>query len=130
MNENPNHNQNHNQNAPCVLLLDDNLMSSARIVRRLEGANYRVITARDARSLAASTCSDQWACILINLGSRSLNGVAQIESCRELFPKVRVWGFCGHLEIEIRRAAKAAGIDRLLTNEQVFNGEGLTEIES
>lgn len=102
-------------------------MSSARIVRRLQGENYRVVTARTAQNAPASTCSGDWACVLINLGSRSLNGVAQIETCRELLPKVRVIGFCGHLEIEIRRAAKAAGIDRLLTNEQVFTGEDWLE---
>ncbi len=121
---------NENENAASVLLLDDNLMTSARIARALQGAGYRVITAHAVKNTAASTCSGQWTCVLINLGSRSLNGVAQIEDCRELLPNVRVWGFCGHLEVEIRRAAKAAGIDRLLTNEQVFNGGGLAEIES
>ena len=122
--------ENENQDVPCVLLLDDNLMSSARIVRRLQGENYRVVTAREAKNAPASTCSAGWNCVLINLGSRSLNGVAQIETCREWFPDARVLGFCGHLEIEIRRAAKAAGIDGLLTNEQVFNGDWLDEIKA
>ncbi len=111
------------QQTPWILLLDDNLMSSARVVRRLQGENYRVVTARDAKTVAASTCSGVCSLILINLGSRSLDGVAQIGSCHQHFPNVRVFGFCGHLEIEIRRAAKAAGIERLLTNDQVFNGE-------
>ena len=121
---------NENEDAPCVLLLDDNLMSSARITRRLQGENYRVVAAREAKNAPASTCSAGWTCVLINLGSRSLNGVAQIAMCRELFPDARVLGFCGHLEIEIRRAAKAAGIDRLLTNEQVFNGDWLNEMKA
>ena len=121
---------NENETAKCVLLLDDNLMFSTPIARRLQGENIRVVTAREVKSAPASTCSGVWALILINLGSRSLGGVAQIATCRELFPDARVLGFCGHLEIEIRRAAKAVGIDGLLTNEQVFNGDDwLDEIE-
>ena len=100
---------NENETEKCVLLLDDNLMSSARIVRRLQGENTCVVTAREAKNAPASTCSEVWTCVLINLGSRSLNGVAQIATCRELFPNACVLGFCGHLEIEIRRAAKTAG---------------------
>lgn len=119
---------NENENTKTVLLLDDNLMSSARIVRRLQGAEYQVVTARAAENTPASTCSAGWMFVIINLGSRSLDGVAQIANCRELFPQARVLGFCGHLEIEIRRAAKAAGIDRLLTNEQVFAGDWLDEL--
>jgi DNA-binding NarL/FixJ family response regulator len=64
---------------------------------------------------------DEPALAIINLGSRGLNGVQLISALHEKFPETRVLGFCGHLETEIRRAAKAAGIERILTNENAFS---------
>ena len=100
-----------------VLLLDDNLFSSSRLQRALETRGHQVQIA------AKPEVDDAVEMILINLGSRSLRGVELIPQCRELFPGIKVTGFCGHLEIEIRRAAKAAGIDKILTNDQAFSGE-------
>ena len=90
-------------------------MSAVRVQRQLEHACYAV---RTARVLPASEEAPDL--ILINLGSRSLNGVAQIQDCRARFPDSRVLGFCGHTEIEIRKAAKAAGIGRIFTNEDAM----------
>ena len=57
---------------------------------------------------------------IINLGSRGLDATEQIGFCRAAgIP--RVIGFCGHLEVEIRRAAKAAEIDKILTNENALS---------
>jgi len=58
------------------------------------------------------------------LGSRPLNGLDLLNECRARFPAARIVGFCGHLEIEIRREAKARGIDKLLTNEMVMSELG------
>lgn len=100
-----------------ILLLDDNLMSSTRLQRALETQGHTVILA--AQPQPDLTCD----MVLINLGSRSLRGIEFIAECRNLYPAATVKGFCGHLEIEIRRAAKAAGIDQLLTNDQAFSGD-------
>ncbi|MEO6909232.1 MAG: hypothetical protein ABI210_15205 [Abditibacteriaceae bacterium] len=100
-----------------VLLFDDNLLSSTRLQRALEtqGHEVQVITKPDA--------GESIDLVLINLGSRSLPGIELISQCRELLPGAIVNGFCGHLEIEIRRAAKAAGINKILTNDQAFSGD-------
>ncbi|HEX8832560.1 MAG TPA: response regulator [Abditibacteriaceae bacterium] len=98
-----------------VLLLDDNLMSAPRLQSQLELSGYLVQT---ATSIPQRTDPQL---VIINLGSRRLNGVAQIGVCRERFPTARVVGFCGHLEVEIRRMAKDAGIDKILTNDQAFS---------
>jgi len=100
-----------------ALLLDDNLMSSGRIERQLQALEYSVTTAR--RIPAEGEEPPQL--VLINLGSRPLNGVALIEELRRRFPDARIVGFCGHLEVEIRQAAKQAGIDKLLTNDQAYS---------
>jgi len=105
--------------AMTILLLDDNLMSSTRLQRALETQGHAVTVA--ARPAPLPGCE----VVLINLGSRSLPGIDFIAECRGLFPAAAVKGFCGHLEVEIRRAAKAAGIDQLLTNDQAFAGDVL-----
>ena len=105
--------------APGALLLDDNLMSATRLRAQLARGGYAVQTARQVPDAAAPNATAP-KLVVINLGSRGLNGSELIGVCRERFPGSRVVGFCGHLETEIRRAARAAGIDKILTNEQAF----------
>ena len=95
-------------------------MSAMRIEPQLRRMEYEV---RTARSMAEAEPDDSELpqLILINLGSRSLDGVALIGELRGHYPQARLVGFCGHLEVDIRRAAKAAGIEKILTNEQVFS---------
>ena len=103
-----------------ALLLDDNLMSAVRVQAQLERMSYRVQTARNIPDTEG--LKDQMPeLIVINLGSRGMNAVGHIGVCRERVPAARVVGFCGHLEVEIRRAAKAAGIDKILTNDQAYS---------
>ena len=103
-----------------ALLMDDNLMSATRIEGQLRRMEHQV---RSARTLAEArpTGGELPQLILINLGSRSLNGVELIGALRGHYPQARIVGFCGHLEVDIRRAAKAAGIHQILTNEQAFS---------
>lgn len=98
---------------PPIVLLDDNLFTSARVSSALRARGRQVLVAKRIEVIAACDIA------LINLGSRTLGGVELVEPLRQKFPGARILGFCGHLEIEIRREAKAAGIDRLLTNESV-----------
>ena len=106
---------NEKQPQKSALLLDDNLMSAVRVEGQLERAGFLVHT----KGVLPSS-GEAPDLILINLGSRSLNGVAQIEKCRVQYPESRILGFCGHTEIEIRKAAKAAGIGRIFTNEEAM----------
>ena len=94
-----------------ILLLDDNLMSALRIENNLRAAGHVVKTARLAPD------DDEFELIVFNLGSRSLDGLSQIESWRARFESAKIWAFCGHREVELWRAARAAGVDRILTNE-------------
>ncbi|MDQ3813073.1 MAG: response regulator [Armatimonadota bacterium] len=110
------------QESPLALLLDDNLMSTMRVQPQLERMGYRVRTARTVPEVAADeTAAETPQLVLINLGSRNLNGVSLVKIGKERYPAARVIGFCGHLETEIRRAARAAGIDRILTNDQALS---------
>ena len=97
-----------------ALLLDDNLMSAARVQSQLAKIGYRVQTARRIDVNLAPQL------VIVNLGSRALNGLDLIAPCLELFPAARVLGFCGHAEIEIRQRAKQAGLRRILTNDEAL----------
>ena len=79
-------------------------------------SNAPVIACQTAR--AVPECDAQL--VIVNIGSRGLNPTELIGVCREKLPQARVVGFCGHLEIEIRRAAKAAGLERILTNDEAL----------
>lgn len=104
-----------NPELPLALLLDDNLMSSLRIAAALQQMNYRVLVASNIPEDV-----DVPQLILLQLGSRRLDGIALIAPLKEKFPDARLVGFCGHREVEIRRAAKAAGLNRILTNDEAL----------
>ena len=106
------------ENAPRALLLDDNLMSALRVRRQLQLLNYAVDERRDLSTDEANAAPEL---VVINLGSRGMDGVALAKSCREISPNACVVGFCGHLETEIRRAARDAGIHKILTNDEAFS---------
>ncbi|HEX8552231.1 MAG TPA: response regulator [Abditibacteriaceae bacterium] len=97
-----------------ALILDDNLMSAMRLDAQLSRGGYTTKTSRDLTD-------GEFDLVLINIGSRNLDGPSLVQEARERIPAARVVGFCGHLEVEIRRAAKAANIDKILTNDQALS---------
>lgn len=101
-----------------TLLLDDNLMSQTRVQAQLKMADCEVST---RRQLPESGAFDL---IIVNLGSRSMNGLELLQNAKTRFLEAQIWGFCGHLEIEIRRAALQIGVDKLLTNENAMSELG------
>jgi DNA-binding NarL/FixJ family response regulator len=100
----------------AALLLDDNLMTAMRVQKQLERAGYVVRTSGALPQQTEATPE----IVLINLGSRSLRGVDLIAKCKAQFPDATVSGFCGHTEIEIRQAAKSAGVKRIFTNDEAM----------
>ncbi|MBW3637371.1 MAG: response regulator [Armatimonadetes bacterium] len=94
-----------------TLLLDDNLLSQTRVGAQLQAAGCEVVTRRQLPE------SGEFELVIINLGSRSMNGLELLQGTKNRFSEAQIWGFCGHLEIEIRRAALQSGVDKLLTNE-------------
>ncbi len=93
-------------------------MSALRIENNLRAAGHSVKTARRAPD------EGEFELIVFNLGSRSLDGLGQVESLRERFAAAKIWAFCGHREVELWRAAKAAGVERILTNEVAMSEIG------
>lgn len=110
--------QTETENEKSALLIDDNLMSAVRVRGQLEAAGYRVQTSGKLLSPEQTEVAPEL--LLINLGSRTLNGPELVTKSKAQFPEAKVLGYCGHTEIEIRRAAKDAGIGRIFTNEQAM----------
>jgi DNA-binding NarL/FixJ family response regulator len=94
-----------------TLLLDDNLMTQTRVQAQLKAAGGEVTTRR------ALPATGEFELIVVNLGSRSMPGLDLLQAAKMQYPGVKIWAFCGHLEIEIRRSALKIGLDKLLTNE-------------
>lgn len=90
-------------------------MSAMRLDAQLSRGGWVSRTQRTADNV-----EDGVQLAIINLGSRGLDGPDLIAKCRERGVP-RVVGFCGHLEVEIRRAAKTAGIDKILTNDHALS---------
>ena len=108
-----------------ILLLDDNLMSATRIENNLRAAGHTVKTARQAPA------QGEFDLLVFNLGSRSLDGLAHIGEWRERFASAPIWAFCGHREVELWRAAREAGVSKILTNEVAMSeiGREIAEAE-
>jgi DNA-binding NtrC family response regulator len=105
-------------NNPTVLLLDDNLMSATRVENQLRASGASV---KLARQLPAE---GEWTLVVLNLGSRSLNGLALVPDIQNRFPVAAIWGFAGHREVEIWRAAKTAGVTKMVSNEAAMSELG------
>ena len=101
-----------------TLLLDDNLLSQTRVEAQLKSAGCEVLTRR------ALPAEGEFDFVVINLGSRSMPGLQLLQDAKTRFSSAKVWAFCGHLEIEIRRAALQIGVDKLLTNEVAMSDLG------
>ena len=94
-----------------TLLLDDNLMTQTRVQAQLKAAGGEVTTRRTLPE------TGDFELVVVNLGSRSMPGLELLEAAKTRYEGAKIWAFCGHLEVEIRRTALKIGLDKLLTNE-------------
>lgn len=104
--------------AARILLLDDNLMSATRVENQLRASGASVKLARQLPN------EGEYTLVVINLGSRSLGGVALVSQAQARFPTAAIWGFAGHREVEIWRAAKTGGIAKMVSNEAAMSELG------
>lgn len=97
--------------SPRVLLIDDNLMTAEPLRRALTQAGWTCDVSSAAPADAAGL--DR---VVINLGSPTIDGPAIVTLLKSARPELPVVGFCGHAETSRRDAARAAGIDRLVSH--------------
>lgn len=94
-----------------VLILEDNLLWSARLKRTLEGLGHRAVV---ASPLAANLPEADAA--IVNLSAAAPNLDAVVSALRER--GIHVIGHAGHKEREVHESAAAALCDQVLTNSQ------------
>lgn len=98
-----------------ILLLDDNLMSSMRVESNLRNGGHEV---KLARRIAPEL--EDIEVVIVNVGSRSMNGMELLDEAQTRFPEARLYGFCGHREVEIWKAAQSKGA-KMITNENAMS---------
>lgn len=101
-----------------ILLLDDNLMSSMRVESNLRKSGNEV---KLARRIAPEL--EEIEVVVVNVGSRSMNGMELLDEAKTRFPDAKLYGFCGHREVEIWKAAQQKGA-KMITNENAMSEIG------
>jgi DNA-binding NtrC family response regulator len=98
-----------------ILLLDDNLMSSMRVESNLRNGGHEV---KLARRIAPELAEIE--AVIVNVGSRSMKGLELLDEAQIQFPEAALYGFCGHREVDIWKAAQAKGA-KMITNENAMS---------
>lgn len=120
-----------------VLLVDDNLLSRTRLTSALGGSGHEVEAATTAEE-ATAAARLPLDILIVNLTSAAYDASALIHTLRQ-DPTLRalpIWGFCGHRDVARRRAAIAAGCDRVVPNSRAMTdlpallGEWAAEFDS
>ena len=111
-----------------VLVLDDNLLSSASLRNQLERAGHRVVVVRDPEQLPRAARGVD--AIVVNLMVRGFDPLVAIRQLRPALRGARWIGFCGHRDVTRRSEALAAGCDHVITNAQALRqlNETLAEL--
>ncbi|HRI44164.1 MAG TPA: hypothetical protein PLL78_03375 [Fimbriimonadaceae bacterium] len=94
-----------------VLILEDNLLWSARLKRTIEGLGHRALV---ASPLAAEI--PQADAAIVNLSAAAPNLDVVVTALRER--GIHVIGHAGHKEREVHESPAAALCDQVLTNSQ------------
>lgn len=105
-----------------VLLVDDNLLSSTRLVSALREQRDEVETASTLEAGMEAASRSRADILLVNLTSAAFDASTLIRTIRQdpQLRSLRIWGFCGHRDVTRRRAALAAGCDWVVANSQVM----------
>ncbi len=103
-----------------VLILDDNLFFASKIYGQLrkEGIECRVVSHFAESGLSGLLRESEL--VIINLNAREvdfLKVIAQINSSTSL----KILGFCGHGETQLKQKAEEAGCDWVVPNSVVTN---------
>ncbi|MEI6914442.1 MAG: hypothetical protein WCL39_04850 [Armatimonadota bacterium] len=103
-----------------ILILEDNLFFVPQIESKLQSLGCEVELASTC-AIAAELLDDKFTALIADLHTKGvLEFVQQLKSTSTL----PVLGFCGHAEVELRKQAKAAGVDHLIPNSELLAAIG------
>jgi DNA-binding NarL/FixJ family response regulator len=104
----------------AVLLVETDLLFTARIVAALERAGYiaAIVAGQDAAIQHLDTYPTSL--VIINLSAARLGGLALVRQIKERSPHTRVLAYLSHVRIpDVRQEAADAGVDKLCANSAV-----------
>ncbi len=103
-----------------VLLVNDDLLFSARILSVLRQNGYLPETASTPQQALEKAADLSPALVILNLGSERLGGLETLRRLKSEAGAPRVLAFLSHVRIpQIRAAALEAGADKLCPNSAV-----------
>ena len=101
-----------------VLLVNDDLFFSARILSVLKGLGHEALSAATLEDAARKLHEDP-AVVILNFGSARVGGVQGVEKLKSAGAE-RIIGFLSHVKIpDVREIAIVAGLDRLVPNSSI-----------
>jgi DNA-binding response OmpR family regulator len=105
---------------PAIVVAGDDLLFSSRIAAALDSLGYRPLVVRTLDALVDALAEAPAAAIL-NLASVRLDAIAAIRRAKTDTGTRRVplLGFCGHADVSLQAAARAAGCDLVASNGEV-----------
>jgi len=100
-----------------VVVADDDLLFSSRIAAALDRLGYGPVVVRTAEALHDALAAAPRAAIL-NLACTRLDALTAIRRAKAdaATSAIPLLGFCGHMDVARRTAARAAGCDAVTTN--------------
>ncbi len=100
-----------------VLVYEDNLFFATRVESRLRELGHRCILASTGER-AIQHLADGCLAVIMDMHARDATEViAAAQACPTPVPVI---AHCGHAEVELRKEAKAAGVDTLLPNSELL----------
>lgn len=97
-----------------VLVVDDEADLLEIVADRLEGAGYRVLTARDGREALERVRTDRPACVILDLKMPGLSGFDALPEIRRAAPAAHVIVLTGSPNRPLAQACRARGADEFL----------------
>ncbi len=105
---------------PHILLANDDLFLSARILSVLDRQGYRTDTAGTLDDVMRKVAEDRPALVILNLAASRLGGIETIRRLKAEPGAPRVLAFLSHVKIPaVREEALAAGVDKLCANSAI-----------
>jgi CheY-like chemotaxis protein len=103
-----------------VLVVDDDLIFVARILRTLQSLDLPAVSARDAAIAAERLASDRPWLVLVNGASRSIDAAHVATAAKRISPPPFVLAYGPHVRLaELAGPLREAGADRVVANSAI-----------
>jgi DNA-binding NarL/FixJ family response regulator len=100
-----------------ILILCDDLIFTSKVTATARAQSLQASAARTPTSLLPKV-DGSTGCVLIDLHNPELKIADLVPDLRTKAPTARLYGFGSHVDVETLKAARAAGLDRVMPRSQ------------